>query len=555
MIAQRPERSELLMPAGDLAKMKAAILYGADAVYCGTPDLSLRTKSGFNVEELVEGIQFAHDHGKRVYLTLNLYTHNKDIEKLPAFMETIRTVKPDGVIIADPGVFQYVKDHCPELELHVSTQANICSWLTVKYWQDQGASLAVLAREVSFAELSEIREQCPEIKLEAFVHGAMCMSHSGRCLLSNFMSERGANQGNCAHSCRWHYKVHMKMKDGRTEELEITDENKELFDFFLEEEYRPGDMIPLEETVEGTYFMNSKDLCLMPVLNDYLRIGVDSLKVEGRHKNAFYAACVARAYRKAIDDYYADPENWKPEEYMRELNAMRSRGYTLAFHNGRLTNHAHDYETTISMGDWSFGGQILAHEDDSLIMEVRNTLDAGDVLEFLPPMQGEDDFPVIRLRLYEFINARTGKVTERASPGAAKSAIRIPYSLFDKEDPETLQARLPVGTVVRSESFGLNDARKEHIQVRVKSHQMESGKITEKVYENFKKRKAEARGDEDLRNTNSKPVKEKHENCCGRGCNGCLTFWNDPKYAKAREMLAQKKAGTRLDQKFVVSDS
>ncbi|MEZ5759114.1 MAG: peptidase U32 family protein [Emcibacteraceae bacterium] len=184
----RPERSELLMPAGNLQKLKMAVLYGADAVYLGTPDMSLRTKSDFSLEDVVEGIEFAHKHGVRVYLTLNLFSHNKDVPKLEQYVKTVRKVKPDGVIIADPGVFQYVKEMAPDLELHISTQANICSWLSVKFWEEQGAKLCVLAREVSFAELTEIREKCPDIKLEAFVHGAMCMTYSGRCMLSNFMS-------------------------------------------------------------------------------------------------------------------------------------------------------------------------------------------------------------------------------------------------------------------------------------------------------------------------------------------------------------------------------
>ncbi len=198
------------MPAGNLRKLKIAVLYGADAVYLGTPDMSLRTKSEFSLEDVIEGVEFCHKHGKRAYLTLNLFFHNKDILKLDEYIETVRRVNPDGLIIADPGVFQYVKDHAPELPLHISTQSNVASWLSVKFWQKQGAELCVLAREVSFSELEEIRKKCPDIKLEAFVHGAMCMTYSGRCLLSNFMAERGANQGNCANSCRWNYKLHLR---------------------------------------------------------------------------------------------------------------------------------------------------------------------------------------------------------------------------------------------------------------------------------------------------------------------------------------------------------
>ncbi|KAA3657908.1 MAG: peptidase U32, partial [Chloroflexi bacterium] len=226
---KRPLSAELLMPAGSLLKLKTAILYGADAIYMGTPDMSLRTQSDFTLEDVVAGIAYAHERGKKVYLTLNLFSHNKDIEKLPIFLETIRKLQPDGLIIADPGIFQYVRQHAPELELHISTQANVCSWLSVQFWESQGASLVVMAREVTFAEMQEIREKCPDIKLEAFIHGSMCMTYSGRCLLSNYLTERGANQGNCAHSCRWHYKVKLQLKDGTSQEVELNDDNKELF--------------------------------------------------------------------------------------------------------------------------------------------------------------------------------------------------------------------------------------------------------------------------------------------------------------------------------------
>jgi putative protease len=289
-MTDQSKRAELLMPAGGLDKLKTAVLYGADAVYMGTPDMSLRTKSKFTLEEVVEGIEFAHSHGVRVYLTLNLFSHNKDISKLPEYVDTVRRVKPDGLIVADPGVFMFVKERAPEIPLHVSTQANVCSWQSVNFWKEQGAKLCVLGREVSFAELAEIREKCPDIMLEAFVHGAMCMTYSGRCLLSNYMAERGANQGACANSCRWKYRVHMRLKDGTTKELQLTEENLELFEFLLEEEVRPGELMPIEEDQRGSYILNSKDLCIMPKLDDYLRIGVDSLKVEGRGKSVYYVA-------------------------------------------------------------------------------------------------------------------------------------------------------------------------------------------------------------------------------------------------------------------------
>ena len=374
------------MPAGNLRKLKMAILYGADAVYLGTPDMSLRTKSEFSLQDVIEGVKFCHQHGRRAYLTLNLYSHNKDIPKLDEYIDTVRQVNPDGLIIADPGVFQYVRNRAPEIPLHVSTQANICSWLSVQFWQDQGADLAVLAREVSFPELEEIREKCPDIKLEAFVHGAMCMTYSGRCLLSNFMAERGANQGNCANSCRWNYKFHMRLKDGTVQELIVDESNLDMFEFLLEEGVRPGEFLPIQEDERGSYILNSKDLCLMPKLDDYLRIGVDSLKVEGRGKSEYYAAVVARAYRMAIDDYYADPENWDAADYMGELETVGNRGYTLAFHKGRLTNLSHGYEHTAAISTWEYAGVVSEVTEDAFLVEVKNKLEAGDVLELVSPI-------------------------------------------------------------------------------------------------------------------------------------------------------------------------
>lgn len=553
----RPDRSELLMPAGSLSHMRTAILYGADAIYCGTPDLSLRTKSSFSLEDLQQGIKLSHENGVRVYLTLNLFTHNKDIEKLPKFIDTIREVKPDGVIIADPAVFQFVKDNAPELELHISTQANICSWLSVDYWHQQGASLAVMAREVSFKELTEIREKCPEIKLEAFVQGAMCMTYSGRCLLSNYMSERGANQGNCAHSCRWKYKLHLKLRDGRTEELNITEENADLFEFLLEEEIRPGEFMPIEEDMRGSYILNSKDLCLMPKLNDYLRIGIDSLKVEGRHKNPYYVAVVARAYRTAIDDYYKDPENWDHKSYTKELESIRNRGFTLAFHDGRLGNLAHDYDTTASMGDWSYGGfirdweklEIDGEDTEELVFEIRNTIQSGDVIEFLPPnSHAAYDLEVVRIRLYEFTVFKNRQKVMKVNPGQGQ-AIRIPLSAFDREDIAKLKARLPVGTVARVETMTNVVANSPRTLLRNKAFKTEEGSLSEAGYERFKAKLGNtALPQQGLK---QKP-KTKEDACCGRGCNGCLIFWNDPMYEKARGLLDEKQkknAHTRLDQR------
>lgn len=543
--SRKIKRSELLAPAGSLEKLKIAILYGADAVYAGTPDMSLRTKAAFTLEELVEGITFAHQHNKRVYLTLNLFSHNKDIEKLPVFLKTIRQVKPDGLIIADPGIFHYVKQHAPELELHVSTQANICSWLSVKFWEDMGANLCVMAREVSFPEIKEIREKCPNIKIETFIHGAMCMAYSGRCLLSNFMAERGANQGNCAHNCRWNYKVHMRLKDGTLKDLELNEQTKELFEFFVEEEFRAGEYIQLLEDERGSYLMNSKDLCLMPKLNEYLEAGIDSLKIEGRHKSLYYVAAVTRAYRMAIDDWYHDPEHWTPAPYMRELEMIPNRGYTLAFHDERLTNLAHNYESTGSFSTWEFAGIIVAHEDDALIVEVKNRLEAGDVIEFMPPR----DSKTILLRIYEFYDLRKKRTLSEVHAGP-QPHIRIPLSWFDHEDLATLKERLPVHTVIRKEKE-LRQDQFDRLKLDREASKLESGNGSEKSYESKKLALVTSLHTDNAEKSLRTP-RVGTKGCCGKGCNGCLIFWNDPLYARARELMKEKKIGEKLSTRAVI---
>ncbi|WP_425080144.1 U32 family peptidase [Ruegeria denitrificans] len=536
-------RSELLMPAGNLRKLKLAVLYGADAVYLGTPDMSLRTKSEFSLEEVIEGVEFCHSHGRRAYLTLNLFSHNKDIPKLDEYIDTVRKVQPDGLIIADPGVFQYVRDRAPELPLHISTQANICSWLSVKFWQDQGAELVVLAREVSYPELVEIREKCPDIKLEAFVHGAMCMTYSGRCLLSNFMAERGANQGNCANSCRWNYALKLRLKDGTHQELRITEENADLFEFLLEEGCRPGDLMPIEEDDRGSYILNSRDLCIMPKLDEYLKIGVDSLKVEGRGKSEYYAAIVARAYRMAIDDYYADPENWDPKPYMRELETVGNRGYTLAFHEGRLTNYAHDYEHTASIAQWEYAGIITEVTEDAFLVEVKNKLEPGDVLDFVSPISRE----TVLLRVYDFERASDGARMDVVH-GSTKTVIRLPFTLFDHEDTDDLRTRFPAYSVLRKER-ALTDEHWSRIRFDKLVQGLEtSGRDNPAAYARRRDELVEKIG-EDGNERRFKTNRIGTEGCCGKGCNGCLIFWQDDKYALAREVLSKRKQGEQLSRR------
>lgn len=527
------ERPELLMPAGSLEKLKTALLYGADAVYLGTPDLSLRTQSSITLEALQEGVAYAHALGKKVYLTLNLFSHNRDIEKLPGFIRTLREIGPDGVIVADPGVFQYVREHAPELELHVSTQANVCSWLTVDFWHKQGAALVVMAREVSFAEIQEIRQRCPDIRLEMFVHGAMCMTYSGRCLLSNYMAERGSNQGNCAHSCRWDYKVHLRLKDGSLRDLHLTEETKELFEFFLEEEYRPGEYFPLEQDSRGAYILNSKDLCLLPRLPEILASGIHSLKVEGRNKSAYYVASVARVYRMAIDDWYQDPENWKFEDYLEELSAIPNRGYSLGFHDGRLSNLSHNYYNTHSLSDWESAGFVRSWEDDALIFEIKNFLVAGELLQFISPTLREP----IRVRLYQFEDALTGQLTEKVSAGQNK-AIRIPLSIFRTHSPQALRKHLPVLSVARKQALLTEESKARLIaDLEAQYLEIERLKVDPATRESRLAENRELQARFKQKKVISKGPRLGLEGCCGKGCNGCQYFWYDPKFEQARQKL------------------
>ncbi|MDA1332477.1 MAG: U32 family peptidase [Proteobacteria bacterium] len=535
-------RSELLMPAGSLERLKVAVLYGADAIYMGTPDMSMRTKSQLTLEDIKEGISFAHARNVRVYLALNIFTHNKDILKLDAYIDTLKEVRPDGVIVSDPGVFHYLREYAPEFNIHISTQANVCSWMTVKFWKDQGAELIVMAREVTFSELEEIREKCTDVRLETFVHGAMCMTYSGRCLLSNFMAERGANQGNCANSCRWQYKVRLRLNDGTIKELELSEENMKLFEFVLEEGHRPGDLMPIEEDDRGSYILNSKDLCLMPKLNDYLRIGVDSLKIEGRGKSPYYLATTARAYRRAIDDYYEDPDVWDYRLYMRELEMTGNRGYTLAFHEGRVTNYAHNYENTNSVAAWEFGGIVRSATEDALIMEVKNKLRSGDVLEFIPP--NSKDEPVL-LRLYEFeVLGMDGP--QEVIHGGPECKIRIPLSAFDRESSEDILRKFPEFTVVRKESL-LTDEEWERIRLDQLTQKIELGRSSPERYGDAVQRLKNTISIETL-NKRAKTTSKGLRGCCGRGCNGCLMFWNDAKYETARALMKGKKSGEMLTQ-------
>lgn len=357
------KKPELLAPGGSLMKLKTAIDFGADAVYIGGDAFSLRVAAeNFSVEDMYEGIRYAHDRGKKVYLTSNIIAHNRDIEKFRSFIEEIRPMGFDAVLIADLGLFGMIREIAPEIPVHISTQANNTNYKTVEMWHKMGAERVVLGREMSFNEIAEIQSKVPDVELEAFVHGAMCISYSGRCLLSNYMTGRNSNLGACAHPCRWNYS--------------------------LVEEKRPGEYFDVFENERGTFIFNSKDLCMIEHIPELVKSGVASLKIEGRVKTAFYVATIVGAYRREIDRYCADPESYvfNPDE-LDELCKVSHRPYTTGFFYGRPTSDGQVYETSSYIRDYELVGIVTGYDKEAkrLTISQRNRFFAGDELEIIQP--------------------------------------------------------------------------------------------------------------------------------------------------------------------------
>lgn len=358
------KKMELLAPAGDLEKLKTAIDYGADAVYFGGEAFGLRAGAGnLTLEEIREGAEYAHARGRKIYMTVNIFAHNEDIERLPAYLESLRDLEIDAFLVSDPGVIAVFRQVLPDAVLHLSTQANTTNYMTAKFWYDMGISRIVAAREMSFEELKEFRRQIPQdMEIEAFVHGAMCISYSGRCLMSNFMTARDANRGACAHPCRWNYS--------------------------LMEEKRPGEYFPVEEDERGTYVFNSKDLCMIEHIPEMADAGIASAKIEGRMKSAFYAATVVRVYREAIDTYYADPENYRfREEWLEELGKVSNRHFTTGFFLGKPDESAQNYESSAYIREYDFIGIVREYDDSTgyALVEQRNNFRVGDEIEVFGP--------------------------------------------------------------------------------------------------------------------------------------------------------------------------
>ncbi|MDK2966882.1 MULTISPECIES: U32 family peptidase [Lacrimispora] len=366
-------KTELLIPAGSLEVLKTAVIYGADAVYIGGEAFGLRAKAkNFTNEDIRKGIAFAHDRGVKVYITANILAHNEDLSGVEEYFNELKEIRPDAVIISDPGVFAIAKRVIPDMEIHISTQANNTNYGTYLFWYQLGARRVVSARELSLAEIKDIRGKIPdELEIESFIHGAMCMSYSGRCLLSNFMTGRDANQGACTHPCRWKYSI--------------------------VEEKRPGEYMPVYENERGTYIFNSKDLCMIEHIPEMMDAGIDSFKIEGRMKTALYVATVARTYRKAIDDYNKDPEIYKAnmDWYKSEIGKCTYREFTTGFYFGKPDATTQIYDNNTYVKNYTYLGTVEAVDERGYArIEQKNKFTVGETIEVMKPDGRNLEVPV-----------------------------------------------------------------------------------------------------------------------------------------------------------------
>ncbi len=405
-------KPELLLPAGDMEKLKIAFQYGADAVYAGVPVFSLRARENmFSIDSVKEAVDYAKALNKKIYLTLNIYPRNVKIPALQKALRPLADLKPDAFIVADPGVIMMIKETCPEIPIHLSVQQNNVNWASAKFWHRQGIERIILSREISLREVREIHEKNPGLELEFFVHGSICMAYSGRCLLSNYMTYRDANQGTCAHSCRWKYKL-----------------------YALEEAERPGEYMPIEEDENGAYIMSSKDLCLIEYLKDLKEAGVCSFKVEGRNKTPYYVATVARTYRRALYEM----QEGKPfnPDHLKELAKTSNRGFIPGFLGDNPREKAQEYEKRITTQTHEFVGiirEIVEQNGQKLYkMEVKGRLDAPAKVEVMTP----DD--LFEATLEEFIDP-FGHAQKVVHPGQKDPALI------------NLKNEVPVGTIIRKE--------------------------------------------------------------------------------------------------------
>lgn len=392
------KKPELLAPAGSFNKAKIAFLYGADAVYAGTSSLSLRTRAEMQDDDLVKTIKYAHELGKKVYVAINIYAWDNMYDEIRNQARILNELKVDGIIVADGGVVDIIKEEAPDIEIHISTQANIVSYHSANFWHKNGAKRVILARELNKEQIKDIIINTPmRLETEMFVHGAICFGYSGRCFLSDFLACRSANLGDCAQSCRWAYNI------------------------YAEEVNNPGNLMPIENDEKGTYIFSSKDLCLIKEIPEIVDMGVDSLKIEGRLKTEYYLATVVNAYRNAIDDYTNDSQNYDYTKYMNELEKVKTRGLTTFYFNDRNNKDFQEYEGKQYNPDYEFGGKILEYNETKSIIEIKNKLQVGDTLEIIIPGQIE----TYKFTIDQLWDSETDEPIQHVSPGKAGQTVKM----------------------------------------------------------------------------------------------------------------------------------
>jgi len=396
------KKPELLAPAGSFEKAKTAFRYGADAVYMGTAKLSLRSRVETGNDELARTIEYAHSIGKKVYAALNIYARDNMYDEVKEQAKLLNELKVDGIIASDGGVIETLKEYAPDVEIHISTQSNVVSNESCKFWYKNGAKRIVLARELSKNEIDYIMKNKPEdLEIETFIHGAICYAYSGRCHLSDFLASRCGNLGDCAQSCRWAYNL------------------------YLEEKNKPGNLMPVQQDENGTYILSSKDLCLIKEIPEIVEMGIDSLKIEGRLKTEYYLATVISAYRNAIDDYIENPDGYDYTKYLKELEKTKTRGLTTFYFNDKNNKDFQEYEGKQYNPDFEFGGKILEiQEEQKTLIEIRNRLQLGDVLEILIPNKLEP----ISFKTEEMWDTETKERIDYVNPGKEGQSVilRLP---------------------------------------------------------------------------------------------------------------------------------
>ena len=400
-------KAELLAPAGSFEKAKIAFMYGADAVYAGTSSLSLRTRADMQNDDLEKTIKYAHEIGKKVYVTLNIFAWDEKYEEIIEMAKKLNKLKPDGIIAADGGVIETLKEYAPNVPINVSTQANIVSLQDCKFWQKNGAKRMILARELNKKQLKYIMENKPkDMEIEIFIHGAICFAFSGRCFLSDFLSCRSANLGDCAQSCRWSYNL------------------------YAEESNNPGNFMPIETSEYGTSIFSSKDLCLIKELPEIIDMGVDSLKIEGRLKTEYYLASVINSYRNAIDDYQKDPKNYDKAMALKELEKVKTRGLTTFYFNDRNNKDIQEYSGRQYNEHYEFGGKVVEYKKDISTIEIKNKLMIGDILEIIVPNQIEP----VSFKIEELYEEETKNPIKEISPGIKGQKVKIKLPIECKKD-------------------------------------------------------------------------------------------------------------------------